>query len=105
MVTTHWNWIEECATEVKAHHVHTEEGNKEEVVCDAGYEDANCFWFGEIEAKEEEKLAKEEGDHEGEEDLGRLVSKLLQPAVQEHVEKETNQAEEGKNYQKNWSTT
>ena len=91
MVTTHWNRIEECATEVKAHHVHTEEGNEEEVVCDARYEDANCFWFGEIEAKEEEKLAKEEGNDKGKENLGGLVAELLQPTVEEHMENQANQ--------------
>ena len=87
------NRIEECTTKVKAHHVHTEEGHEERVVRDTCYEDTNCFGFGEVEAKEEEKLSKEEGDDKGEENLGRLVSKLLQPAVQEHVEKEANQAE------------
>ena len=44
---------------------------------DTCYEDTNCFGFGEVEAEEEEKLSKEESDDEGEENLGRLVSKLL----------------------------
>ena len=43
MVTTDGNRIEECATEVEAHHVHTEEGHEEKVVGDARYEDANCL--------------------------------------------------------------
>ena len=90
-VATRWNRIEERSTKIETHHIHAEESNEEGVVSDACYEDADCFGFGEVESKEEEKLAKEEGNDKGEENLGGLVAQLLQPTVEEHMENQANQ--------------
>ena len=47
--------------DVKTHHIHPEESNKEKIVGKGCNEHADSFGLGKVESKEEEKLPKEQG--------------------------------------------